>query len=107
MNKIICYNVIDVTQEGITLECKKNRIYVRFDECAKNFALESGTKLNRCVGTRDITTLSFEFYTQPKVKLVFKNRPIKNFIKGKSSIREFVNLQKAIVVSGYTSYDLS
>lgn len=59
------------------------------------------------MATRDITTLSFTFYTQPKTNLVFKRSFLKDLIAGKSAVSKFFDLQKAIVEVGYTSYDLS
>ena len=106
MNNIICHNVIDVTKEGITLESAGEKIYIDFDDCVKNFSLEKG-KVSKCVATRDITTLSFTFYTQPKTNVVFKRNFLKDLIEGKSPVSKFLDMQKAIVEVGYTSYDLS
>lgn len=107
MNNIICHNVIDVTDEGILLESQKERVYVCFDECIKNFSVEKGIEFGKCVATRDITTLSFVFYTQPKTKVIFKKCFLKNLVTGKSAVSKFFDLQKAIAEAGYTSYDLS
>lgn len=107
MNNIICHNVIDVTKEGITLKSAREKIYINFDDCVKNFSLEKGKEFCNCVATRDITTLSFTFYTQPKINVVFKKNLFKNLIAGKSAVSKFFDLQKAIVEVGYTSYDLS
>ena len=106
MNNIICHNVIDVTKEGITLESAGEKIYIDFDDCVKNFSLEKG-KVCKCVATRDITTLSFVFYTQPKTNVVFKKNFFKDLIMGKSAVSKFLDMQKGIVEAGYTSYDLS
>lgn len=107
MKIITCYNIIDVSEKGIVLGHPKNNINIFFDDCAKNYAKEKGVKSSKCVATRNIATLSFTFYTQPKTKVVFKKCFIKNLISGKSAVRKFFDLQKAIVGAGYTSYDLS
>ena len=107
MNNIICRNVIDVTKEGIRLKSTKEDIYICFDDCVKNFSSENGKEFCKCVATRDITALSFTFYTQPKTTLVFKKSFLKDLIAGKSAVSKFFDLQKAIVEAGYTSYDLS
>ena len=107
MNSIICYNLIDVTKEGITLESAKERVYISFDDCVKNFSLEKGNEFCKCVATRDITTLSFTFYTQPKTNVIFKRNFFKDLIAGKSAVSKFLDMQKAIVKVGYKSYDLS
>ena len=107
MNNIICHDVVDVTKEGITLKSYGGNIYIHFDDCVKNFSLEKGSKCYKCVATRDITTLSFTFYTQPKTNVVFKRSFFKDLIAGKSATSKFLDMQKAIVEAGYTSYDLS
>lgn len=106
MNNVICHKVIGVTKEGITLESDGEKIYIDFDDCVKNFSLEKG-KVCKCVATRDITTLSFTFYTHPKTNVVFKRNFFKELIAGKSATSKFLDMQKAIVEAGYTSYDLS
>ncbi len=107
MNNIICHNVIDVTKEGITLESAGEKIYIDFGDCVKNFSIEKDSEFCKCVATRDITTLSFTFYTQPKTNVVFKKSFFKDLIAGKSAASKFLDMQKAIVEAGYTSYDLS
>lgn len=103
MKCIIYHNVISVSERGLSLGCKKNSIDINFEECAKNYATEFNLKVSKCVATRDIATLSFTFYTQPKTKVVFKKR----FTWNKSGVSNFFKLQKAIINAGYTSYDLS
>lgn len=107
MNNIICHNVIDVKKEGITIESAGAKIYIDFDECVKNFSLENGSEFCNCVATRDITKLSFTFYTQPKTHVVFRKSFLKDLIAGKSAVSKFLYMQRAIVEVGYTSYDLS
>lgn len=106
MNNIICRKVIDVTKKGITLDSAGEKIYIDFDDCVKNFSLEKG-KVCKCVATRDITKLSFTFYTHPKTNIIFKRCFLKDLIAGKSAASKFLDMQKAIVEAGYTSYDLS
>ena len=107
MNNIICHNVIAVTKEGITLESDGKKIYIHFDDCVKNFSLEMGSEFCKCVATRDITTLSFTFYTQPKTNVVFKRSFFRGLIPGKSAANKFLDMQRAIIEVGYTTYDLS
>lgn len=107
MNNILCHNVIDVTKEGITLESARKKIFISFDECVKNFSLEKGKAFGKCVATRDITTLSFTFYTQPKTNVVFRRNFFKDLIAKKSAVSKFLDMQKSIIEVGYTSYDLS
>lgn len=107
MNNIICHKVIDVTNEGITLESFGERIYIDFGDCVKNFSVEKGNELGKCVATRDITTLSFTFYTRPKTTVFFKRRFFSDLIEGSNVVKKFLDMQKAIIEVGYTSYDLS
>lgn len=107
MNSIICHNAINVTEDGITVESATKKIYINFDICAQNFSLEKGKEFSKCVATRDITTLSFVFYTQPKTNLIFKRKFFKDLISRKSAVNKFLDVQKAITEAGYTSYDIS
>lgn len=105
MNNIIVRKVIDITKDGLTLESTRGKIYIDFNDCVNNFFLEKGGN-GKCVATRNITTLSFVFYTHPKTYVIFKRRVFKDIIRG-SATKAFLYLQKAIVEVGYTSYDLS
>lgn len=104
---IVCYDSVFVFKDGVILEYKKNNIYIKFDDCAKNFAAENGIESCKCVATRDITTLTFTFYTQPKTKIIFKKFSWKNLITGRTAVGRFFDLEKRISQVGYTSYDLS
>ena len=106
LNNIICHKVIAVTKKGAELESDGKKIYIDFDCCAKNFSLEKG-KVCKCVATRDAAKLAFTFYTCPQTTLIFKRSFLKDLIAGKSATRKFLDMQKAIVEAGYTSYDLS
>ena len=107
MSEIVCCDVISIDSKGITLKHQKNNIYIYFDECARNYATEKALITNKCIAERDITTLSFIFYTLPKTKLVFKKHLLGKFIPNKSALNKFFYLQKAIEEFGYVSYDLS
>lgn len=107
MKNMICHNVISVTRDGITLESAGAKIFVNFDDCVKNYSLETGKKFSKCVATRDISTLTFTFYTHPKINLVFKRNFFKDIFVKKSAVRKFFDIQKSIVEVGYTSLDLS
>ena len=107
MDDIICHNILSVAEDGIVLKYKKNKIYINFKDCAKNYAAEKNAEFGKCIASRNITKLSFTFYTQPKTTVVFKKNLLKDLIVGKSAVSKFHDLQKAIVKAGYTSYDLS
>lgn len=107
MKEIICYDIIKIDKEGITLDNHSTNIRISFNDCAQNYANENSLNKSKCVATRDISTLTFSFYTEPKTKIVFKKHLIKDLFFGKSAVNKFLNLQNAISQSGYTSYDLS
>ena len=107
MNAFVCSSIINSTKDEIILSSREHVIRINLNECAKNFSLENGTKSSKCVATRNITELSFIFYTQPKTKVVFKKHFINKFINRKSATKQFSELQKEIIRAGYTSYDLS
>ena len=107
MNDKICHHIVTIDNDGITVRHNHNNIYIRFDKCAENYAAENALEASKCVAVRDITTLSFTFYTIPKTKVFFKKIFLKDLISGKSAVSKFLDLQKAITRSGYTSYDLS
>ena len=109
MSDEVFYNVTKVTAEGIELQSKKVKRYIRFAECAKNFSKEkeTGEMSGKCVATRNISELSFVFFSHPKAKVVFKKSFFKNIFASKSATRKFLDVQKKIIEAGYTSYDLS
>lgn len=107
MQNDIYHQIIDVTEEGILLKNRKRTIFIGFATCAKNFSIEECKVSSKCVATRDISTLSFTFYSDPKTVVIFKKRSFINLIMGKSPVEEFINLENAIINAGYTSYDLS
>lgn len=107
MSNIICYEIVSINSSGIIVKNRKKDIKICFDECVKNYANENSLENSRCVATRDITRLTFTFYTQPKIRVVFKKHFFKDLFLGKSAVSKFLELQKAINKYGYTSYDLS
>ena len=102
-----CCQLVDINRWGITVNDGKTNIDIFFEECAKNYANEKSLETSRCVATRDITRLTFVFYSIPKVKIVFKKHFFKDLFSEKSAVNHFLSLQDAINKYGYTSYDLS
>lgn len=107
MKEIICYDIIKIDKEGITLKNKNIDTRILFDDCIHNYANEHSFNKAKCVATRDISTLTFTFYTVPKTKITFRKQLVKDLFLGKSAVNRFINLQHAINQLGYTSYDLS
>jgi len=106
-DSIICDEILDVDNSGLTIKCNNSDIFISFAECVKNYANENSLENSRCVATRDITKLTFTFYTQPKLRVIFKKHFFKDLVSGRSAVNKFLELQKTINKYGYTSYDLS
>ena len=107
MGNIVCFEIVNINSLGITAKRGKTDIKICFNECVKNYANENSLENSRCVAIRDITKLTFTFYTQPKIRVVFKKHFFKDLFSGKSAVSKFLDLQNAINKYGYTSYDLS
>lgn len=107
MKRIIFQGIVDTGKDGITIESPDGNVFINFKECAKNFSSEHGDSSAKCVAARDITSMTFIFYTAPKTEIVFEKRTLKNIFGKKSANDKFSELQKAIDEAGYRSYDLS
>ena len=107
MNEITSFEIISTCNTGITFKHENAITFIDFNECAKNYAKDNSLKMSRCVGERDITTYTFTFYTNPKVKLVFKRIPLKERLLGKTKFSKFRDLQNAIIKAGFLTFDLS
>ena len=101
------YDIINITSKGIAL---KNGALINFDECTKKYKETHALGENiLCVGERDITDLSFMFYSSPKpimIKFVENNKIIELFSK-RNTHQRFHDLQKRIIEYGYRTYDMS
>ena len=97
--------ITGISKAGISL---KSFGFINFKECAYNFKQTEGGS-GKCVGEREITDLSFTFYTSPKpimIKFIEKNKFIE-FIAKENTISRFNKLQKQIIKFGYTTRDIS
>lgn len=98
-------DIMGISKEGISLNSFR---FVNFKECAYNFKQTEGGS-GKCVGEREITDLSFTFYTSPKpivIKFIEKNKIIE-FISKENTISRFHKLQKQILEYGYSTRDMS
>lgn len=107
VDKNIYTQIESINKDGLTVKNGNKFVFISFEECAKNYALENSLKKSRCVAERDITKLIFIFYTEPKIRLTFKKRFFIDWLPFKHATSEFRELQKAIISYGYTTYDLS
>lgn len=97
--------IMGISETGISL---KSFRLINFKECAYNYKLIQGGWGN-CIGEREITDLSFTFYTSPKpimIKFIAKSKLIE-FISKKHTISRFHKLQKQIMKYGYSTRDMS
>lgn len=106
-NSVVCEKILKVDNSGLLLKCENSDVFIRFDECAKNYAADKSCKSNKCVATRDITKLTFTFYTDHQIKVIFKKHFLKDLFPKNSAVCKFRELQNIINRCGYTSCDLS
>ena len=107
MDEMIDLDMAEIGPAGITVKSGETDITIRFEECARNYAREKALQTSRCVAERDITRLTFVFYTEPKLRAVFKKHFFRAPFSGQTAARKFRKLQKAIENYGDTSYDAS
>ena len=97
--------ILGMNKNGISLSSFR---FIHFKECAYHFQQMNGG-LGNCVGERDITGLSFTFYTAPKpirIQLIERNKLIEIFSKT-NTISRFHKLQSTILKYGYNTRDCS
>lgn len=85
---------------------------INFEVCAENFAAEKNIPNKTCIGERDVTEGYFLLYTSGlKTKIVFKQKFVWNIVRrhllSGEKYRRFLQLQKWINATKYTTYDLS
>lgn len=107
MSDIVCLGIVDIDKLGVTLKTDTSNVYISFDECIQNYAKENSIKKNKCVAVRDVTTLTFIFYTEPKTTVIFKKKFWRDIFIRQNAVNKFLELQTALNNYGYTSYDLS
>lgn len=97
--------IMGISKEGISL---KSFRFINFKECAYNFKQVEGGS-GKCIGEREITDLSFTFYTSPKpimIKFIEKSKFVELISKKNTSSR-FHKLQQQILDYGYSTWDVS
>lgn len=97
--------VISMTHDRLVLGCKEKTVSISFAECIQNYANEMGSQ-SQGIGTRNITELKFTFYTNPKTVIVWKRPRFVPFWRVRAR-KQFIQLQKAMKLLGYRTFDLS
>lgn len=98
-------DISGISASGISL---KNGQFINFRECAYHYHKVNGGS-GKCIGERDLTSLSFTFYTAPlttDVQFLKRNRIVEFFSKH-SAYHRFCELQKKINEYGYAARDMS
>ena len=98
-------DITGISNAGISLVTGS---FIDFTECACNYKLAKGGSGN-CVGDRDITNLSFTFYTSPKpvtIRFADKNKLI-GWISKNNARHRFVKFKKQLADFGYSTFDCS
>ena len=85
---------------------------IDFDICATNFKAEHGTSSGNCIGERKMDGYYIVFYTSGiKTKILFNKMYVGNVFRyhrlSGSKAKRFLELQKLISETRYTTYDLS
>ena len=85
---------------------------IDFDVCATNYKAEHESSSGNCIGERKIDEYSFVFYTSGiKTKIVFEKMYVGNLFRyhllSGLKANRFLQLQKLIGETRYTTYDLS
>lgn len=85
---------------------------IDFEACATNYKAEHESSSGNCIGERKMDKYCFVFYTSGiKTKIVFKKMHVSNLFRyhllSGSKANRFLQLQKLISETRYTTYDLS
>lgn len=84
---------------------------IDFDVCATNYKAEHESSSGNCIGERKMDKYCFVFYTSGiRTKIVFKKIHVGNLfhhhLLSGSKANRFLQLQKLISETRYTTYDL-
>ena len=100
-------DVASTDRHGITL---KNGYVIEFDECVRTWSEVYGMPENmKCVGDRDITEMTFMFFTLPRPVIIRfrKESRIREFFSKLGAEKRFHEFRRKIVELGYTTFDLT
>lgn len=99
-------NIAEITSKGISL---KNDTFIDFSVCAENFKKANPTSSGTCIGEREVTDMSFTFYTNQKpIMIIFEPRnKFFEFLTANGKVKRFHSLQLKINDFGYSTLDMS
>ena len=98
-------DIAQISENGITLS---NGKIISFADCVKNYALYNDTKGQPIVGEREVSDLSFTFYSSPRAVMIkFPEMPCHDGVFAASVQQRFYSLQKQLEAFGFYTCDLS
>ena len=100
-------DVASADRQGITL---KNGYVIKFDECVRTWSEVYGMPENmRCVGDRDITEMTFMFFTLPRPVIIRfrKESRIREFFSRHGAEKRFHEFQLKITELGCATFDVT
>ena len=98
---------------NIVYRAEKGELHsIDFDVCAANFKTEHESSSGNCIGERKMDGYYIVFYTSGiKTKILFNKMYVGNVFRyhrlSGSKAKRFLELQKLISETRYTTYDLS
>ena len=95
------------TEKGIGLCSKETKSFLLLRSCVALANSQHANNTNNCVGSRDITNLSFTFYSSPPVQIIFTKGIPSYILTGKTAIQRFHLMEKKLNSFGYHTRDLS
>ena len=97
--------------DSLVYKAKDGFHQIDFEECAKNFEATYSTNNNRCIGERNTEKGYILLYTNGlHTKIVFRKAfvfPFQNHLLHGTRQERFLKLQKLLLQTKYTTYDLT
>ena len=104
-------NQLENFSNSLIYKSKDGLHQIDFEECSKNFQDLYQASSGRCIGERNIEKEYFLLYTSGiHTKIVFKKAFVfrfQNYLLNGSKQQRFLELQKLIAQTKYTTYDLT
>ena len=92
---------------GFWLHNKGDACFLLLKDCITPGNAQHGRNSHKGVGTRDITKLTYTFYSTPPIRIVFAKGILSYIRTGKTATQRFLQIQKELNSLGYHTYDLS
>ena len=110
-NSAVNRNKAENYADSLLYRAKDGLHQIDFEECAKNFAKKYPISSNRCIGERNTQKGYFLLFTSGlQTKIVFRKAFVfsfQNYLLHGTKQQRFLQLQKLIAQTKYTTYDLT